>query len=48
MWVYHGEALSDDESRSGEHALNESDGEEGLRMSIILILMRGDERFFGG
>jgi hypothetical protein len=29
-WVYHGEALSDDESHSGDHGLYESDGEEGF------------------
>jgi hypothetical protein len=29
-WVYHGETLSDDESRSGDHGLYESDGEEGF------------------
>jgi hypothetical protein len=29
-WVYHGEALSDDESRNGEYSLYESDGEEGF------------------
>jgi hypothetical protein len=29
-WVYHGEALSDDESRSGNHGLYDSDGEEGF------------------
>lgn len=27
-WVYHGEALSDDESHSGEHGLYESDEED--------------------
>jgi hypothetical protein len=27
-WVYHGEALSDDESRSGEHGLYEIDSQE--------------------
>jgi hypothetical protein len=29
-WVYHGVALSDDESRSGEHGLYESDIKEGF------------------
>jgi hypothetical protein len=29
-WVYHGEALSDDESHSGDHGLYESNGEEGF------------------
>ena len=27
-WVYHGEALSDDDSHSGEHGLYESDDED--------------------
>jgi hypothetical protein len=29
-WAYHGEALSEDESRSGDYGLYESDGEEGF------------------